>query len=59
MSRPGRVFVEGAIYHVYNRVTRGEAVFLEEDVAERFVSLLREVMVRDELTAPFVGTFRA
>lgn len=50
MSRPGRVFVEGAIYHVYNRVTRGEAVFHEEDLAERFVSLLREVMVRDELT---------
>jgi REP element-mobilizing transposase RayT len=50
MSRPRRVFVEGGIYHVYNRITRGEAVFEQDDAAERFVSLLREVVVRDELT---------
>ena len=50
MSRPRRIFVEGAVYHVYNRITRGEAVFAEEDEAARFVSQLREVKERDKLT---------
>ena len=50
MSRPRRVFVEGAVYHVYNRINRGESVFAEDDEATRFVSLLREVKERDMLT---------
>ena len=49
MPRRGRVFVEGLIYHVYNRVGRGEAPFKLVDEAERFWSLLCEVKRRDKL----------
>ncbi len=42
MSRPGRVFFEGAVYHVYNRLARGERVFDEESEAVRFWDLLAE-----------------
>gem|GEM_PF-2766027 len=30
MSRPGRAFFAGAVYHVYNWLVRGERVFGEE-----------------------------
>ena len=50
MSRPDRVFFEGAVYHVYNRLARGESVLGEEAVALRFRDLLREVVRRDDLT---------
>ncbi len=50
MPRPPRIFAEGAIYHVYNRLARGEQVFAAEEEAARFVELLREVMRRDEVT---------
>ena len=30
MPRPDRIFVEGGIYHVYNRLGRGERVFNQE-----------------------------
>jgi REP element-mobilizing transposase RayT len=50
MPRPGRIFAEGAIYHVCNRLARGEQVFAAEDEAARFVELLREVVRRDEVT---------
>ncbi len=50
MARRPRVFVEGLIYHVYNRVGRGEAPFKLGDEAERFSSLLREVKERDGLS---------
>jgi REP element-mobilizing transposase RayT len=50
MPRPPRIFAEGAIYHVYNRLARGEQVFAVEGEAARFVELLREVMRRDEVT---------
>ena len=33
MPRPGRIFVEGGVYHVYNRIGRGEHVFAESDDA--------------------------
>jgi len=33
MPRPGRIFAEGAIYHVYNRLARGEQVFAAEGEA--------------------------
>jgi len=36
MSRPGRVFFEGAVYHVCNRLARGESVFDDDAVALRF-----------------------
>jgi len=44
------VFVEGGVYHVYNRVGRGERLFDREREAALFVSLLREVAQRDGLT---------
>ena len=50
MPRRERVFVEGGVYHVYNRVGRGEQVFDLEDEAVAFVSLLCEVTRRDGLT---------
>ena len=50
MPRPDRIFVEGGIYHVYNRLGRGERVFDKEMEAMVFVSLLREIAERDGLT---------
>jgi putative transposase len=50
MPRPARVHVEGGIYHVYNRLGRGERVFDREQHAEAFVSLLRDLAQRDGLT---------
>jgi putative transposase len=50
MPRRPRVFVEGGIYHVYNRFARGAEVFSERDEAERFLELLRSVKGRDGLT---------
>ena len=49
MPRRPRVFVEGLVYHVYNRAGRGEAPFKLEDEALRFWSLLHEVKKRDGL----------
>jgi len=49
MPRPGRTFFDGAVYHVYNRLARGEQAFGEEGVAQAFVELLREVMSRDQV----------
>jgi len=42
VPRAGRVFLEGGIYHVNNRVSRGGIVFDDEE-ATAFVGLLREV----------------
>ena len=50
MPRPDRIKVEGGVYHVYNRLGRGERVFEVEEVAGAFVGLLRDVMERDGLT---------
>ena len=50
MPRPPRIFAEGALYHVYNRLARGEQAFAAQGEAARFVELLREVMRRDEVT---------
>jgi hypothetical protein len=41
MPRKLRVFVEGGIYHVYNRFARGATVFGEGDEAERFLEMIR------------------
>jgi REP element-mobilizing transposase RayT len=49
MPRRARVFIEGLIYHVYNRVGRGEAPFKLADEADRFVGLLHDVKRRDGL----------
>lgn len=50
MPRAERVFFDGAVYHVYNRLARGERVFAQDEAAERFVDLLREVTARDRVT---------
>lgn len=50
MPRPNRVHVEGGVYHVYNRVGRGERVFEASEIAGEFVRLLSDVVNRDELT---------
>ena len=50
MPRSLRVFVEGGLYHVYNRFARGESVFADSEEAIDFVELLREVNQRDGLT---------
>jgi putative transposase len=47
MPRQPRVFVEGAVFHVYNRLARGADVFAAEDEAERFVDLLQRACTRD------------
>jgi REP element-mobilizing transposase RayT len=49
MPRRPRVFVEGFVYHVYNRVGRGEAPFKLDDEAQALWSLLHEVKRRDGL----------
>ncbi|MCP4901113.1 MAG: hypothetical protein GY906_29435 [bacterium] len=50
VGRAPRIFIEGGVYHVYNRVARGMRVFGDDDEAERFVGLLREVRDRDGQT---------
>jgi REP element-mobilizing transposase RayT len=50
MGRAGRAAVIGGVYHVYNRLARGERAFEEERYAELFVRILQEVVTRDELT---------
>lgn len=45
MPRKARLFIPGAIYHVYCRTARGERVFAAPAEAEHFVEILR--LVRD------------
>jgi putative transposase len=47
MGRQPRVLIPGGIYHVYNRVSRGERAFRDEEEADRFESLLVTVKKRD------------
>jgi len=49
MPRKPRVFIEGGIYHVHCRTSRGEAVFVDEAEAAAFVDVLRRVKERDGL----------
>ena len=50
MPRRARVFVDGALYHVYCRTARGERVFAVDQEAKAFLEILRDVKRRDELT---------
>jgi REP element-mobilizing transposase RayT len=50
MPRRPRVFVEGAIYHVYNRLARGAELFSEPEEAIEFVETLRTARDRDGLS---------
>jgi REP element-mobilizing transposase RayT len=47
MPRKPRVFVESAIYHVYNRFARGAEILGQGEEAERFLDLLRTARDRD------------
>lgn len=47
MPRSPRVFLEGGVYHVYNRVTRGEKVFGDDHEALFLLDAIREVRDRD------------
>jgi len=46
--RRSRILVAGGIYHVYNRVSRGECVFRDEGEADRFEALLASTKKRDD-----------
>jgi len=50
VPRKPREFVDGAFYHVYARIARGEGVLGEEGEASRLVEIVREVKRRDGLT---------
>lgn len=49
MPRRPRVFVEGGIYHVYNRFARGSDLFSEPEEAIEFIEILRKARDRDDL----------
>lgn len=50
MPRAPRCFIDGAFYHVYGRITRGEHVFSNPDEAARFVAVVADVKRRDSFT---------
>ena len=50
MGRPRRALVEGGVYHVYNRVARGEPIFRDDGEAGRLVRVIRQVMKEDGLS---------
>jgi putative transposase len=47
MRRLPRVFVEGGLYHVYNRTSHGAGVFAEGDAGRELARLLREGLNAD------------
>ena len=50
MPRRPRVFVEGGMYHVYNRFARGAELLAEPEEAVAFLEILRKARDRDGLT---------
>jgi len=50
MPRRPRIFVEGGIYHVYNRFARGAELFADPDEAIEFLEILGKARDRDGLT---------
>ena len=48
MGRRPRIVVAGGIYHVYNRVSRGEHVFRNDEEADRLEELLAITTKRDD-----------
>jgi len=47
MPRAKRVLVPGAVYHIYNRVGRGEHLFQDEGEAGRLLARIGETKTRD------------
>jgi len=50
MVRRARVQVEGGLYHVYNRVASGEAIFSDPEEVVEFIETIRETKTRDGWT---------
>jgi len=48
MGRRLRILVAGGIYHVYNRVSRGEHIFRADEEADRLENLFAETKKRDD-----------
>lgn len=48
MGRRPRNLVSGGIYHVYNRVSRGQHVFSDDDEADRLEELFVTTKRRDD-----------
>ncbi len=48
MPRRARSFVDGGIYHVYCRISRGEPVFADDGEAARFAGIVADVKGRDD-----------
>jgi len=48
--RAPRYFIDGAFYHVYGRIARGELISSDSREASRLVEVIREVKKRDGLT---------
>jgi len=48
MGRRPRILVPGGIYHVYNRVSRGQHVFRKDEEAERLEGLFATTKQRDD-----------
>ena len=51
IPRRQRIFIEGRIYYVYNRVSRGGHVFRDEGEADRFEAQLSATKKRDDFQA--------
>ncbi len=49
MPRKPRVFIEGGVYHVYCRASRGEAVFADDTEASEFTGIVQRIKERDGL----------
>jgi REP element-mobilizing transposase RayT len=49
MPRKPRLFIEGGVYHVYCRTSRGDPIFLDDAEAVGFVDTIQRVKQRDGL----------
>ena len=45
MPRPARIFLEGGIYHVYNRISRGEHVFRQDGTPLAYPLIMRAAVL--------------
>jgi len=50
MARKPRIVVQGGVYHVYNRIASGEAIFADPDEADELIEIIRKVKERDGWT---------
>ena len=50
MVRKSRVEIEGGLFHVYNRVASGEAIFSDPNEAIELIEIIRETKERDDWT---------